>query len=49
MAITKSQKELEKKGYKITYAQSSNTVFATKGQQTYSATSISALKKKILG
>lgn len=46
---TKAQEALEKKGYKITYAVSGNTVFATKGQQTYSATSITALKKKILG
>ena len=46
--ITKSQKDLEKKGYKITFAFSGKNVFATKGNQTYSATSITALKKKIL-
>lgn len=39
MAITKAQKELEAKGYKITFAMSGKTVFATKGQGTYSATS----------
>lgn len=30
---TKAQVSLEKKGYKITYAMSGNTVFATKGQR----------------
>ena len=47
--MTQAQKSLENKGYKITYAMSGKTVFATKGQRTYSASSISALKKKILG
>jgi hypothetical protein len=46
---SKAQEALEKKGYKITYAISGNTIYATKGQQTYSAASISALKKRVLG
>ena len=47
--MTNAQKSLEKKGYKITFAMSGKTVFATKGSTTYSATSITALKKKVLG
>jgi len=44
----KTQEKLEKKGYKIIFEMSGN-VLAKKGQQTYSASSITALKKKILG
>lgn len=46
--MTQAQRKLESKGYKITYAMSGNLVYATKGQQHYSASSITALKKKIL-
>jgi len=46
---TKAQEALEKKGYKITFAVSGKTVFASKGNTKYSASSISALKKKVLG
>lgn len=45
---TKAQKDLEAKGYKITFAASGNSVTATKGTRTYSASSMTALKKKIL-
>lgn len=46
--MTKSQILLQKKGYKITFAMSGNTVFATKGRESYYASSITALKKKVL-
>lgn len=45
--MTKAQKAIEKKGYKVTFAMSGRTVFATKGNTTYSGTSITALKNKI--
>jgi len=46
---TQAQKALEAKGYKVTFAMSGSSVFASKAGRTYTATNMTNLKKKILG